>query len=163
MRAVDYFQKLSIIYQNYNTRILSKGRKKEFYIINPNKAENIIITLRHNKLTFYFSYQHAHFDRDVNELIRYINLFLSDSYVALEFFDGDRHLFGGGVSIKEVNILSIDELANRFGLDEHSIDSSIRNSVSKAISYKSRSWSGLKDTDAIIKKTGDRYSVEQLY
>jgi predicted transcriptional regulator len=112
-------------------------------------------------LTFYFSYQHAHFQNDIDELILYINCFLSDDYVALEFFDGDKDIFGGGVSLQDVDIFSADAIAARFGHNADLFNYYIDRSKSKAISYKARSWSGLHDVDAVIRKEGNSYIVER--
>lgn len=155
---MNFFKKLSFVYQNYNTKIVSNGRKKEFHIINPAKDENVIILLSHNKLAFCFSYQHAHFDEDINELIKYINLFLSDSYASLEFFNEDEDLFGGTISLKETNLFSAHQLIERFG----AIDSYIQNSIDNALLYKCCCWSGLKDVNGMIRKTGNCFSTERL-
>ncbi|MDD2477166.1 MAG: hypothetical protein PHI32_14815 [Dysgonamonadaceae bacterium] len=159
---MDFFKKLSSVYKKYNTKISLKDGIKEFEIINPNKDGSITVLLSDDELTFYFSYQHTHFHNDIDKLIEYINLFLSDSYVALEFFDGDRRLFGGGVSLQDVNIFSADEIAKRFGYNEDSFNWYIENLKSKNLSFKVRSWSGLKDVDAIIIKKESTFIVERV-
>lgn len=159
---MDYFNKLSDTYRKYNTRISLQNDIPQFEIINPHKPENIIVTNCDDELTFYFSYQHAHFQHDINELISYINCFLSDEYVALEFFDEEKDMFGGGVSLQDVDIFSANEIAARFGYNLNTLNNYINRSKIKAISYKSRCWSGLYDADAIIRKKRDAFIVERI-
>lgn len=155
------FEKLSSTYEKFETQISVQNNTPQFEIINPHKPENIIVKIHNNELTFYFSYQHAYFQNDIAELILYINCFLSDDYVALEFFDGDKDIFGGGVSLQDVDIFSADAIAARFGHNIDSLNYYISRSKNKAISYKARSWIGIHDVDAVIRKEGNSYIVER--
>lgn len=160
---MEYFDKLSAVYNKYNIRISLQNDIPQFEVINPHKPENIIVTDCDDELTFHFSYQHAHFQNDINELISYIDRFLSDEYVALEFFDEEKDMFGGGVSLQEVDIFSANEIAARFGYNLEIIDYYINRSKSKVISYKARCWSGLYDADAIIRKKEDTFIIERIF
>jgi hypothetical protein len=159
---MDFFDKLSAVYNKYNTQISLQNDIPQFEIINPHKQENIIVTSCDDELTFYFSYQHAHFQNDIKELISYIDCFLSDEYVALEFFDGENNLFGGGVSLQDIDIFSVNELAARFGYNLETFDYIINQSKCRVISYKACCWSGLYDADVTIRKKMDDFIVERI-
>lgn len=159
---MDPFDKLSVVYKKYNTRISLQNEILQFEIINPHKQENITVTNCDDELIFYFSYQHAHFRNEIDELISYINCFLSDEYVALEFFDGDKDLFGGGVSLQDVDVFSVNEIVAHFNYNLKSLDYYMNRSKRKIISYKIRCWSGTYDADAIIRKKGDAFIIERI-
>lgn len=139
---MDIIKMLQERYSDYKTKVYKSECGEIFEIINPNKEENIQIKLENNQMIiFYFSYQHAHFNNDIKGLFEYIDQFISDSLAAIEFFNDGKNLFGGGISLAEVNVLSADELAERFGFKRKMLINCC---------FKVRSWSGRDDLDAYI-------------
>lgn len=137
-------------YSNFDIIKETKEEYESIEIINPFQDENISVDFinsnDYKELTFYFSYQHAHFGEDIDGLIDYIDLFLADDLAAIEFFDGERNCFGGAILLNQVNPLSASNLASQFG---QSINYLL------GLNYKIRTWSGKKDFDAIIEKEND--------
>ena len=101
--------------------------------------------------TVSFATQHRHFDcwqdqqgrmdakelRDVEaEAERYIRQILSDERLPIEFYSGDRRSFGGELTKKEYENLSMELLSGRFG---YSAD------LLSQYAFEIYSWSGQYD------------------
>jgi hypothetical protein len=105
------------------------------------------------RLTFRFSYQHAHFEDEdsMDRLIRYIDSFLADDEAAIEFFDGDDRKFGGSVTLTEIDLFSIEDAASHFGYSVNIFKyHTIPNLKNGSLTFKVRTWSGKQDLDAVV-------------
>lgn len=88
----------------YETRIGTRHGMKCFEIVNPNWEENIyVVEENESELTFHFSYQHAHFRNGLDPLMAYIDGFLREKLVAIEFFKGEERHFGGSMRFEDID------------------------------------------------------------
>jgi len=145
---MNYVARLLQKYSLYQTRVTSDGDTFSFVILNPNQNSDIVVDNTsgfENELTFYFSYQHAHFGENINALMEYIDLFLTDTSAAIEFFQNGERSFGGDISLHGIDLLSIDYISRKFGYKPSNL---------VGLSYKVRTWSGGNDLDAIIVEEG---------
>lgn len=90
-------------YRDRQTEMWVRKGVLTFVIVNPHWDENITVESLHNELTFYFSYQHAHFDRDLEGLLAYIDGFLNEDHVVIEFFREEERLFGGARPLADLD------------------------------------------------------------
>jgi hypothetical protein len=110
------FDRLKEAFKDYEIEIEidSKNNTEWFIIKNPHWRENIEINYA-GEYIFYFSYQHAHFDEnEIEDLIEYINGFISGEMVAIEFFMGEKAAFGGGGFYAEIDMSSKESLYSYF-------------------------------------------------
>jgi len=123
---MDLFSKLVEVYKDYRTRIESIDGRDYFVIVNPSWDENIRVS-EEDGIVFFFSNQHAHFDYcdDIDEnidcLIEYINAFLHEKQVSIEFFQGDTDLFGGSRRLDDLDMSSGKSLLRNFTDDNKSL------------------------------------------
>lgn len=119
---MELFNKLAETYASYETKIESVNGTDNFIIINPFWDENIRVSFE-DGIIFFFSFQHAHFDycddldANIDCLVEYINAFLSEKQVAVEFFQETTNLFGGSRCLDEMNLSSGKALLQSFAGD----------------------------------------------
>jgi len=117
--------KLSEVYKDYEIWLESEVGIDYIVIVNPFGGENIRIS-DEDGIIFFFSYHHAHFDYgvDIDDnidcLVDYINSFLYERHVAIEFFHGDTNLFGGSRSLDDIDASSGETLLKSFTGDNFS-------------------------------------------
>ena len=122
---MELFTKLTEAYKDYETRTELENGVNYFVIVNPFGGENIQIS-DEDGIIFFFSCQHAHFDfyDDIDDnidcLIEYINSFLHEKQVAIEFFQGDINLFGGSRCLDDLDMSSGETLLKSFAGDDFS-------------------------------------------
>ena len=135
---MNIFSTLAEKFRNYNNQIIIIDGVNTFEIINPFWKENIRLIVKENEIIFCFSYQHAHFNNDdFDELVEYINDFLTSKRIVIEFFIEEEHVFGGDREINENDILSSENVLKYFfGSNYNSHDNYIR--------YKSHIINGKK-------------------
>lgn len=87
-------------------------------IYNPHKSDrNIEIVFDNLRATFYFSFQHAHFEYgydDFEHLMDYIVGFISGKYVAVEFFKDGKNSFGGSRAYDDIDFSTVEAIASLF-------------------------------------------------
>ena len=110
---MDLFAKLTATYKNYVTRTETDEGVDFFVIVNPFWNENIRITYD-NGILLLFSHQHAHCDDNFDLLTDYIDAFLHRKEVAIEFFSGDKPLFGGSKCLDDIDMSSGKSLYESF-------------------------------------------------
>ena len=120
---MDLFVRLAEVYGEYQTRIESIDGIDYFVIINPFWDENIKIS-EEDGIIFFFSYQHAHFDyygadidKNIDCLIEYINDFLDEQLVVVEFFQEDAAVFGGSRYLNDIDVSSGESMLKSFAGD----------------------------------------------
>ena len=131
---MDLFEKLSeklaVKYKDYETSVESENGMKYFVIINPFWNENIRIT-DDDGIIFFFSFQHAHFDYcdDTNEnikcLIEYIDSYLSENRVVVEFLQDGKNLFGGDGCRNDIDMSSGESILRSFSGDNEGLYKSL--------------------------------------
>ena len=109
-------------------------------IINNNDNNNYIEIIKdHDEYIISFKTQHCHFD-DYNDCIDYLNNIMNDKILAIEFYLGNKAVFGGDISIESFNNLSIDVLNEMYGFIVDDINN---------YDYVIYSWSGKNDTNRV--------------
>lgn len=87
-------------------------------IFNPNvKDRNIDICFDGLEASFYFSYQHAHFeyeDDEIEQLIDYVHKFLNDEYATFQFFKDGSFAVSGSQKSKNIDLSSIGAILKAF-------------------------------------------------
>ena len=140
-----YAEILKQHYCQYQTRTDESGENFTFVIFNPHHRGDLSIryesTADYQEMTYYFSYQHMHFETDIGALMANVDLILSEAIGAIEFFRGEKNAFGGSISLQDDVVLSADYISRMFGY---------RPSYLVGLNYKIRSWSGKKDLDAVV-------------
>ena len=115
---MDLFIRLMMEYKDYDTKIVSNDGFDSFEIINPFWQENIRVFLDDdNDIVFSFAFQHACFEKNVDDLIGYINDYLHGKQASMEFFEGDDDLFGGGRYQTDIDTSSGESLLRSFAGD----------------------------------------------
>jgi len=156
--------KLKSIYTKYEFKISNINNTNIFEIINPFKNGNISVYLDEDDLTFYFSSQHCHFHNDFDGLVEYIDGFLSEKYVAIEFYISGKDSCGGSLDITEVDFSSPISIAKCFfKTNEITQNWFIEQFKNDKYQYKIRSWSGSKDLNADIIWNGNVFEVNLTY
>ena len=151
-------EKLTKVYEKYETKIESKNDGNYFVIVNPFWDENIQIS-DEDGIIFFFSFQHAHFDYcdniddNIDCLIEYINAFLEEDRVAIEFLRGSTNLFGGDRSQDDIDITSGESLLKSFAGDDAELYESFCDQVKGSRCRCSiRGWNSAanKDIDFVL-------------
>ncbi|MDF2556534.1 MAG: hypothetical protein K0R71_362 [Bacillales bacterium] len=136
-------------FSEYNTCIINKNGIDSFEIINPFGGENISVNFEDNEWTFFFSYQHTHFDDDLDSLIKCIHDYLDEKLVSIEFFLDGKARFGGQRYLEDINMSSGESLLKDFGY----YGSLLEHFKSKNYCCKIRCWNNTlnRDIDFVIK------------
>lgn len=155
---MELFDRLTDTYTGYETRIESGNGKECFLIVNPFWDANISVSYE-DGIIFRFCFQHAHFDgcddmdKNIDSLVEYINTFLNDKQVAVEFFQGERNLFGGSRYLDDINISSGESMLRSFAGDNASLYDELHQHV-KGLNCRCsiRGWSRAinKDIDFVL-------------
>ena len=156
-----YIRKLFVHYKSEDACLHREGGEEWFEIINPYGKENIQVRWQENGLTFYFSYQHAHFNYDKKmkdnylALTDYIDAFLSGEQAAVEFFKNGNNFFGGSWRMRGVDFSDAKRFM-RVVFPEKESRRWLKKQIEEGgVSFKIRSFSGEQDLDAdIVVKEG---------
>lgn len=114
-----YAQYVQSRFCDYKT--LLKGHCEVCYeltIFNPYiKNRDINICFCSNEATLFFSFVHAHFeyeDNEIEQLIDYIHKFTSSEYTAFQFFKDDKFAMCGSQRSKDVDLTTIESILRTF-------------------------------------------------
>lgn len=104
---------------NFETKLEKQDQGHyQLTIFNPNvKDRNIDICFDGLEASFYFSYQHAHFeyeDDEIEQLIDYTHKFLRDEYAAFQFFKDGKFAISGSQRSKDIDLSSVDSILKTF-------------------------------------------------
>ena len=157
---MDLFSKLSEIYKEHETRVETIDDIDYFVIVNPFWDGNILISNEDlDGITFFFSFQHAHFDysddinENINYLIEYINGFLDRKQVVVEFFQESTAIGGGSRYLGDMDMSSGESLLKSFAGDNIMFYESVYNNAKGfACRCSIRGWNDAdsKDIDFIL-------------
>ncbi len=150
---MELFSKLTEVYKSYNTKIEKINGFDCFVIINPFGGDNIQV-FDDDGILFSFSYQHAHFDygedkdENMEYLMDYVNDFLDEKQVVIEFFQGDINLFGGSRYIEDIDSSSGESLLRSFSGDDNSLYEALYKQVKGvSCSCSIRGWNDKDNKD----------------
>lgn len=85
-------------------------------IFNPNvKDRDITICFGGREALFLYSFQYTYFDYDdIDQLIVYINKFISEEYAAFQFFKNAKYLMSGCQRSKDIDLANIESILKTF-------------------------------------------------
>ena len=90
----------------------------ELTIFNPHiKDRDINVCLCGNEATLFFSFVHVHFeyeDEDIEQLIDYMNKFISSEYAAFQFYKDGKFAMSGSQRSKDVDLTNIQSILKTF-------------------------------------------------
>lgn len=111
---MDLFSELEMEYKDYETRRGTIDGADMFEIINPFGCDNIRAILDGEDIILSFAFQHAHFGKNMDGIIEYINDYLKSEWVSIEFFEGENDLFGGERNMADIDTSSGESLLKSF-------------------------------------------------
>lgn len=125
-----------------------EGDALTFEIINPFWDENIEVMLERDEITFFFAYQHAHFE-DIGDAIDYVWEYVAGNLVSIEFFGNGKDLFGGGKVFDDIDTTSGESLLRSFtGDDRELYKCLVKNYLKgKNCCCKIRGWNSVQNRD----------------
>ena len=150
---------LKNIFGSFNPYINILSHDIVLTIPNPN-VENRDIEVHFEKqgLTFYFSYQHAHFGYDdITGLIDYIESFLTNQIAAVEFFEGDQNRCGGSREYSSLDLSTAEKIVAIFYSE-----SQVNIFMSNKWTIYVQCWDSSLDKTVSVFWDGHRYSVTEI-
>ena len=100
-----------------------------FEIKNPHWEENIKV-VDDGEITVYFASQHAHMEQmeknNIDGLTEYINDFLHEKKVVIEFFVGYSNILGGERYLSDIDISMGESILKGFSDDDASYSESLK-------------------------------------
>jgi hypothetical protein len=147
-------------YNNYQLKYLTNEQGEQLEIKNPYRHDNILVYCSDCEYIFCFATQHAHFT-DTSSLCRYIDDFLSDLKVAVEFYLNNRPIFGGDVTIRDVDLWTSAGIELYLLTTGISLKTLVKQDSLDILTIKISSWSGQHDYTIHVSYHDGNYIVQQ--
>ena len=82
--------------KDYNPVVLDYGKDKVVGFPNDSGSSDLIIFIKSDDIVMTFGFQNAHFaSGDLNSCVEHTKKYLNSEYSSVEFFVGDKDVFGG--------------------------------------------------------------------
>lgn len=96
---------------------LDYGKDKVVGFANESGSSDLVIFIKKDEMIMSFGFQNAHFAvDDVSSLINHTKKYLLSEYASVEFFKGDKDLFGGSRPSETVKLDTIEGIVDCYSL-----------------------------------------------
>ncbi len=104
--------------EEFSPVVLDYGKDKVVGFPNESGSSDLIIFVKKDEMIMNFGFQNAHFAvDDVNSCIEHTKKYLNSEYASVEFFKGEKDLFGGSRLSSTVNFDTIEGIINCYALE----------------------------------------------
>lgn len=103
--------------ENFEPVTLKYGKDTVIGFPNNNGGSDLIIFLKPDEMVMSFGFQNAHFaGDDAFSCAEHTKKYLTSEYASVEFFMGDKDLFGGSRLSSTINFDSVEGIVNCYAL-----------------------------------------------
>lgn len=97
----------------FNPVVLDYGKDKVVGFANEYGSSDLVVFIKQDEMVMTFAFQNAHFAiDDVNSCIEHTKKYLLSEYASVEFFKGDKDLFGGSRLAKTVKFDTVENIVS---------------------------------------------------
>lgn len=118
--------------KEYNPVNVQYGKDEVVGFPNDVNGCDLVIYVKQNEITMTFGFHHAHFSSDdINSVVIHSAKLLSSEYASVEFFSGDKDLFGGARLSSTCNFNTIDDIVNCYSVGQEKVANGIYELIKK--------------------------------
>ena len=98
--------------------VIEYGKDMVVGFPNESGSSDLIIFVKEDEMVMTFGFQNAHFaSDDVASCVAHTKKYLNSEYASVEFFVGDKDLFGGSRLATTVDFSSVEKIVDCYALD----------------------------------------------
>jgi hypothetical protein len=103
---------------DFSPVVIEYGKDMVVGFPNESNSSDLIIFVKEDDIVMTFGFQNAHFAvDDITSCIEHTKKYLNSEYASVEFFVGDKDLFGGSRLSSTVDFSSVDKIVDCYALD----------------------------------------------
>ena len=104
--------------EEFGPVVLDYGKDKVIGFANENGSSDLVIFFKPDDMVMTFGFQNAHFAiEDVDSLVMHTKKYLLSEYASIEFFKGDKDLFGGSRKSETINLNTVEGIVDCYSVN----------------------------------------------